>query len=158
MFGIREHIFSTLHAWCNYRQTFNILRAESQNLIFFVSSCSCHCPIYWSQVLSRKWWYSWSSDDTLQWRHNGHGSVTNHQPHHCLLNGSFRRRSKKSLKLCVTGLCAGNSPGPVNSPYKWPVTRKMFCWRRHAGDAPFTSQRSIDILPIKVRFILEVGR
>ena len=26
----------------------------------------------------------------------------------------------------VTGLCAGNSPWPVNSPHKWPVTRKMF--------------------------------
>ena len=39
---------------------------------------------------------------------------------------SFRRRSKKTSKLRVTGLCAGNSPGPVNSPHKGPVTRKMF--------------------------------
>ena len=38
----------------------------------------------------------------------------------------FRRRSKKTSKLRVTGLCAGNSPGTVNSPHKWPVTRKMF--------------------------------
>ena len=30
------------------------------------------------------------------------------------------------LKLRVTGLCVGNSPGPVNSPHKGPVTRKMF--------------------------------
>ena len=29
-------------------------------------------------------------------------------------------------KLRVTGLCVGNSPGPVNSPHKGPVTRKMF--------------------------------
>ena len=29
-------------------------------------------------------------------------------------------------KLRVTGLCAGNSPGAVNSPHKGPVTRKMF--------------------------------
>ena len=36
----------------------------------------------------------------------------------------FRHRSKKTSKLRVTGLCAGNSP--VNSPHKWPVTRKMF--------------------------------
>ena len=35
-------------------------------------------------------------------------------------------RSKKTSKLCVTGLCAGNSPGPVNSPHKGPVTREMF--------------------------------
>ena len=61
---------------------------------------------------------------TLQWRHNGHDSVSNHQPHDCLLNNLFRRRSKKTSKLRVAGLCAGNSPG--NSPHKWPVTRKMF--------------------------------
>ena len=48
------------------------------------------------------------------------------QPHGCLLNRLFRRRSKKTSKLRVTGLCVGNSPGPVNSPHKWPVTRKMF--------------------------------
>ena len=62
----------------------------------------------------------------LWWRHNGHDSVSNHQPHHCLLNRLFGCRSKKTSKLCVTGLCAGNSPGPVNSPHKWPVTRKLF--------------------------------
>ena len=63
---------------------------------------------------------------TLLWRHNGCDSVSNHQPHHCLLNRLFRRRSKKTSKLRVTGLCAGIHRGPVNSPHKWPVTRKMF--------------------------------
>ena len=62
---------------------------------------------------------------TLRWRHNGRDSVSNHQPHDCLLKGLFRRRSKNTSKLRVTGLCVGNSPGPVNSPHKWPVTRKM---------------------------------
>ena len=46
----------------------------------------------------------------LQWRHNGRDSVSNHQPHDCSLNRLFRRRSKKTSKLRVTGLCAGNSP------------------------------------------------
>ena len=32
---------------------------------------------------------------------------------------------KDTSKLHVTGLCAGNSLWPVNSPHKWPVTRKM---------------------------------
>ena len=63
---------------------------------------------------------------SLRWRHNDRAGVSNHQPHGCLLNRVFRRRSKKTSKLCVTGLCAGNSPGPVTSPHKWPVTRKMF--------------------------------
>ena len=52
--------------------------------------------------------------------------VSNHQPHDCLLNHLFGRKSKKTSKLRVTGLCVGNSLGPVNSPHKWPVTRKMF--------------------------------
>ena len=56
----------------------------------------------------------------LQCRHNGRGSVWNHQPHDCL------HRSKKTLKLRVTGLCAGNSPVTGEFPHKWPVTRKMF--------------------------------
>ena len=63
---------------------------------------------------------------TLLWRHNGHDGVSNHQPHGCLLNRLFRRRSKKTSMLRVTGLCEGNSPGPVNSPHKGPVRRKMF--------------------------------
>ena len=62
----------------------------------------------------------------LLWRHNDHDSVLNHQPHGCLISRLFRHRSKKTSKLRVTGLCVGNSPGPVNSPHKGPVTRKMF--------------------------------
>ena len=63
--------------------------------------------------------------NTLPWRHNDHDSVSNHQPHGCLLNRLFRRRSKNASKLRVTCLCVGNSPGSVNSPHKGPVTRKM---------------------------------
>ena len=63
---------------------------------------------------------------TLHWRHNDHGGVSNHQIHGCLLNRLFRHRSKKASKLRVTGLCVGNSPAPVNSLHKGPVTRKMF--------------------------------
>ena len=63
---------------------------------------------------------------SLQWRHNDHDSISNHQPHDCLLNRLFRHRSKKTSRLRVTGLCVRNSPGPVNSPHKGPVTRKMF--------------------------------
>ena len=44
-------------------------------------------------------------NNSLRWRHNGRDSVSNHQPHHCLLNRLFRRRSKKTSKLRVTGLC-----------------------------------------------------
>ena len=63
---------------------------------------------------------------TVHWRHNDHDGVSNHQPHGCLLNRLFRRRWKKTWKLRVTGLCAGNSQGPMNSPHKGPVTRNKF--------------------------------
>ena len=63
---------------------------------------------------------------TLQWRHNGPDCVSNHLPHDCLLKRSFRRRSKKTSKLRVTGLCTGIHRRSVNSPHKGPVTRKMF--------------------------------
>ena len=49
-------------------------------------------------------------NSTLQWRHNKRDGVSNHQTHDCLLNRLFRRRSKKTSKLRVTGLCEGNSP------------------------------------------------
>ena len=62
----------------------------------------------------------------LRWRHNGRDGVSNHQPHHCLLNRLFRRKSKKTPKLRVIGLCARIHREPVNCPHKWPVTRKMF--------------------------------
>ena len=53
---------------------------------------------------------------TLPWRHNGRDVVSSHQPHECLLNRSFMRRSKKTKK----------QRRPVNSPHKWPVTQKIF--------------------------------
>ena len=52
-----------------------------------------------------------TAEYALQWRHNGRDTVPNHQPHDCVLNRLFRRRSKKTSKLRVTGLCARNSPG-----------------------------------------------
>ena len=77
-----------------------------------------------------RWWQvSPHEIDTpmwLRWRHNDHYSVSNHQPHGCLLNRLFRHRWKKTSKLRVTGLCVGKSPGPVNSLHKGPVMRKMF--------------------------------
>ena len=46
----------------------------------------------------------------LQWRHSERDGVSNHQPQDCLFDRLFRHRSKKTLKLRVTGLCEENSP------------------------------------------------
>ena len=49
----------------------------------------------------------------LQWRHN-HG-VSNHRRHNGLLNRLFRRRSKKTSQLRITGLCGRNLTGEFPS-------------------------------------------
>ena len=69
---------------------------------------------------------------TLQWSHNGHDSVSNHQPYACLLNRLFRRRSKKTSKLPITGLCAGNSPGTGEFPAQIAsYAENVSIWWRH---------------------------
>ena len=69
----------------------------------------------------------------LQWRHNGCDSVSNHQPHQGLLNGLFMRRSKKTSKLRVTGLCAGNSPvtGEFPAQFASNAENVSIRWRHH---------------------------
>ena len=63
---------------------------------------------------------------SLKWHHDGRDRVSNHYPRNCLLNRLFRRRSKKTSKLRVTGLCVGIHQWPVNSPHQGLVTRKLF--------------------------------
>ena len=71
--------------------------------------------------------------ETLRWRHNGHNGVSNHQPHHCLLNRLFACRSKKTSKPRVTGLCAGNSPGAGEFPAQMASNAEnaSIWWRHH---------------------------
>ena len=70
---------------------------------------------------------------TLQWRHNGRDGVSNHQPHDCLLNRLFGRRSKKTSNLRVTGLCAGNSPVTGEFPAQMASNAEnvSIWWRHH---------------------------
>ena len=63
---------------------------------------------------------------SLQWRHNGRDGVSNHQPHHCLLNRLYRRRSKKTSNSVSLTFVRGIHRWSVKSPHKGPVTRKMF--------------------------------
>ena len=69
----------------------------------------------------------------LQWRHNGIDGLSNHQPHQCLLNRLFGRRSKKIWKLRVTGLWVGNSPGTGEFPAQMASNAEnaSIWWRHH---------------------------
>ena len=71
---------------------------------------------------------------TLRWRHNGRDSVSNHHPHDCLLNRVFRRKPKKTSKLRVIGLCAGNSSGTGEFPTQMASNAEnVSIWWRHHG-------------------------
>ena len=89
--------------------------------------CACQGVLSASTELHHSHCIKWNKHYlALRWRHNEHDCVSNHQRFDCLLNRLFLSRSKKTSKLRVTGLCVGNSLGPVNSPHKGSVTRKMF--------------------------------
>ena len=73
---------------------------------------------------------------SLQWRHYGRDSVSNHQPRGCLLNRLTRCRSKKTSKLRVTGRCAGNSPETGEfSAQRASNAENVSIWLRHHGVA-----------------------
>ena len=79
----------------------------------------------------------------LQWRHNGCDCVSNHQPHDCLLNRLFRRRSKKISKLRVTGLYVGNSPVTGEFPAQTAsYAENAFIWWRHHGNSFHMAHRA----------------
>ena len=68
----------------------------------------------------------------LQWRHNERDGVSNPLRHECLLNPLFRRRSKKTTKLHVSGLCKGNSPVTRQLPaQRASGVEKVSIWWRH---------------------------
>ena len=84
----------------------------------------------------------------LQWRHNGYDSVSNHQPHDCFLNRLFGRRSKKTSKLRVTGLCAGISPGTGEFPKEMASNAEnvSIWWRHHGNDETSPMSKNFVIL------------
>ena len=88
------------------------------------TSSSVICDRIWVTAPHR--WCEAVIQCPLEWHHNGRDSVSNHQPHDCLLNRLFRRRSKKTPNSASLAFVRGIHRGPVNSQHKWPVKRKMF--------------------------------
>ena len=81
---------------------------------------------------------------TLQWRHGGRNGVSNHQPHDCLHNRLFRRRSKKTSKFCIAGLYVGNSPVTGEFPaQRTSNAENVSIWRRHHTRGSFWTKRTL---------------
>ena len=93
---------------------------------------------------------------TLRWRHNDGDSVSNHQPHDCLLSCLFGRTSKKTSKLRVTGLCVGNSPGTGEFPAQMASNAEnVSIWWRHHETAVETRAWMREI-KIKMYLLIQV--
>ena len=117
----REYTASRTHARENLSGNYAMY---SSNTAWLRLKKWCNTPIKRTRPKSHH--VPYCSHTSLLWRHNECAGVSNHQRHDCLLNRLFRRRSKKTSKLCFTGLCGGIPRWTLNSPQKWPVTRKMF--------------------------------
>ena len=80
----------------------------------------------------------------LQWRHNWRDGVSNNQGLDSLLNRLFKRRSNKTTKLRVTGLCEGNSPvtGEVPSQ-RASNAENVSIWWHHHEKIPYLERRSL---------------
>ena len=82
---------------------------------------------HWSEPLSS------TMTSSLQWHHNERDSVSNHRCPYCLLSLLFRRGTKKTSKLGVTGLCDGNPPvtGGFHSQRTNNAENVSKWWRHH---------------------------
>ena len=71
--------------------------------------------------------------ESLQWRHNWRDGVSNHQPHDFWLNSLFRRIPKKTSKLRIIGICAGNShvTGEFPAQRASNAEKVSIWWRQH---------------------------
>ena len=72
------------------------------SLDLWLKSCMYDIQVHFGDWYLKHFW------GTLHWRHNEHDGVSTYRRHDCLPKRLFRHRSKKTSKLCVTGLCVGN--------------------------------------------------
>ena len=124
------------HSVHDFFMPFMVLNALEISRVFILWHDAAHGT---TTVNVNHWWDVELTKDTpsLRWRHNVHDGVSNHQPHDCLLNRLFRHRSKKTSKLRVTGLCAGNSPGTGEFPAQMASnTENVSIWWRHHDISP----------------------
>ena len=105
--------------------------------------------LIWSEVFTyeKHGFQLWAQHhlwNALQWRHNERDGVSNHRAHHSLLtvfSGADQRKHQSSASLAFV---RGIHWWPVNSPHKWPVTRKMFPF----DDVIMSSTSFVKLFPV----------
>ena len=140
---VRVRVWNTLSS-----RKIPIARPHRRAMGFFVSYLEKSDSGYPERTLSGKMMI------TLQCRHKERNGVSNHQPQDYLFNRLFRRRSKKTSKLRVTGLCEGN--WPVSGEFPAQMTSKAenasICWRHHEIAKVYNKPNCIYLRPSKIRF------
>ena len=141
--GIHRSPVNSPHKWAVTRKLFPF-----DDVIMFV-----FIRWNWPRKQWRCWWFEtpWHSCDvtvmkshiqlgpctkqtfcSLQWRHNERDGISNHRRLDCVFNRMFRRRSKKTSKLRVTGLCERNSPVTGEfTAQKASNAKNVSIWWRH---------------------------
>ena len=83
-----------------------------------------HCTLAWDQYLP------------LQWRHNEHNGVSNHQPHDCLLKRLFKSQIRENIKdlrhWSLWGEFTGDFPAQMPSS----AENVSIWWHHHAHWTP----------------------
>ena len=137
-----QHEQNTLVAPLPYDQTSAVICMVDQNLnsrkfpYFDVTGKIIRQIKIWydTDCMTIQWYSAAQMWKSLRWRHNELDGVSNHQPHDYLLNRLFGHRSKRTSKLRVTGLCAGNSPGTGEFPaQRASNAENVSVWWRHHG-------------------------
>ena len=115
--------------WSCYRLSFIMGIHIQVRRCLYVETVNTWCDQrMYNRVMHQRYIRLW-----LKCRHNERECVSNHRGLDYLLSSSFSRRSKKTSKLRVTGLCEGNSP--VTGEFPSQITRNAenvsIRWRHH---------------------------
>ena len=113
----------------SHYNSFKIVSPYISNVYLIFECVTQDCIVIASLV-------SYSCNGPLQWRHKGRDSVSNYQPHDCFTTVYSDADQRKHQSPASLAFVQGDR-GPVNSPHKWPVTRKMFPFDdviMHQGD------------------------
>ena len=98
---------------------------------FIVYACGL-VPVYYTRILqiiySLRGQTSNRKISSLQWRHNDHDGVSNHQPHGCILNRLLRAQIKENIK----------------APRHWPLCGEV------TGTGEFPTQRASNVENVSI--------
>ena len=119
-------------------------------------------PLVFNGRLANRGWTSWAKEATgdvflkymsqsscsLQWRHNEYDGVSNYRCLDCFFSRLFRRRSNKTSKLRVAGLCEVNPAVTGGFPSQRTSNgENVFIWWRHHVPTHNITQKIVNLIP-----------